>query len=468
MIHSAFPVKKRLWSATSLIPGLILCLTALFSASGNSQAQTALSGNLMFILDASGSMELKIKEKTRMEIVRDSLTALVGSPFPAVPNVGMTVFGHRYKGDCNDVEELVPLAPLNKELFVRKLQSVYPAGMTAIAFSILKTSEIMRLSQDQTTLILIADGEDSCNGSPCELVKSLKAEGLKFVMHVIEFDMASADNKQLECMAKAGGGRYFSARNAEDLSRALKKAIETPGLKKGKPAVAAAPAVKPFESASNISEPEKKESPPDFTSPTGNKVILKVDAGLVREQPSIESQVRFRLKKGDRVSVIETKDDWYHIKIDEKRSGWAASRLFSESDLSQAPLPPVPKAEKPVRGNEIKEIRFERGSDRERLVFVQTIGLKPKVFFLKEDIPKIVCDFPGTHPSQGTGKSDILIQGDFIRKIRFGVYSGTEAKLRVVLDLAPGRTYKSEEIFLKETGQYILTVRPAGGSSDNI
>jgi|GEM_PF-4779530 len=467
MIHSVFPGKKRLWSAISLIPGLILCLTALFSAGGNSQAQTDLSGNLMFILDASGSMELKIKEKTRMEIVRDVLTALVGSPFPAGPNVGMTVFGHRYKGDCNDVEELIPLAPLNKELFVRKLQSVYPAGMTAIAFSLRKTSEIMRLSQDQTTLVLIADGEDSCSGSPCEMVKNLKAEGLKFVMHVIAFDMASADNKQLECMAKAGGGRYFSARNAEELSRALKKAIETPGLKKGKPAVAAAPAVKPSESASDISEPENKKSPAEF-SLSGNKVILKVDAGLVREQPSPESQVRFRLKKGDRVSVIEIKDDWYHIKIDEKRIGWAASRLFSESDLSQAALPPVPKPEKPVRGNEIREIRFERGSDRERLVFVQTIGLKPKIFFLKEDIPKIVCDFPGTRPGQGTGKSDIVIQGDFIRKIRFGVYSGTEAKLRVVLDLAPGRTYKSEEIFLKETGQYMLTVRPAGGSSDNI
>lgn len=448
MIHSVLSGKKRRASVISPILSFILFMSPLFSPSVNTYAQS-LSGNLIFILDASGSMELKIKEKTRTEIVREALSALVGSLHPAGPNVGLTVFGHRYKGDCNDVEEILPLAPLNKEVFVTKLQSLYPSGMTAIALSFEKISESLRNSPDQTTVILIADGEDSCNGNPCDSVKNLKARGLKFIMHVIGFDMSPTEGKSLECSAKAGGGRYFSAGNAEELSRALKKALESPGFKKGSPISAGAETAKSLEPAADIS---RTQSP-------AKQIRMKADAGFVREKPLPESPVRFRLKKGDTVSLLETKNDWYRIQADENRTGWAASRLFSDSDAARSSQSPSSESEKALRGNEIKEIRFERTSESEQLVFVQSIGLKPNLFFLKEDIPKFVCDFPGTRMDRKA--SDILTRGDWIRKIRFGIYSGSEAKLRVVSDMAPGRNYRAEEIFLKESGQYILRVRPA-------
>ncbi len=59
-----------------------------------------------------------------------------------------------------------------------------------------------------------------------------------------------------------------------------------------------------------------------------NTATLKVPIGRVREHPSLDSKIKFRLKKGKTVSVIETKGDWYLIA---RSLGWAHQRLFFKS-----------------------------------------------------------------------------------------------------------------------------------------
>jgi Ca-activated chloride channel family protein len=40
---------------------------------------------------------------------------------------------------------------------------------------------------DETTVILVSDGKETCEGDPGALVKELKESGVRFVMHVIGF-----------------------------------------------------------------------------------------------------------------------------------------------------------------------------------------------------------------------------------------------------------------------------------------
>jgi Ca-activated chloride channel family protein len=54
----------------------------------------------------------------------------------------------------------------------------------------------------------------------------LKAAGIKFIMRVIGFDVTQEEEAQLECMAEAGGGRYFTAKNAVEFQTAVKEVVK--------------------------------------------------------------------------------------------------------------------------------------------------------------------------------------------------------------------------------------------------
>ena len=205
--------------------------SSLAQAPGQSISAAASSGNIMFILDASGSMWGQVEGKAKIAIAKEVLTGLIRDlPDDAV--VGLVAYGHRRKGDCNDVEELVSLAPIQKEKIVQTIQGLNPKGKTPISRSVRMTAECIKHLEDETTIILVSDGKETCDPDPCGLVKELKEAGIKFVMHVIGFDVTEEEKAQLECMAQAGGGEYFTAKNAKDFQLAakavVKKASEKP------------------------------------------------------------------------------------------------------------------------------------------------------------------------------------------------------------------------------------------------
>jgi Ca-activated chloride channel family protein len=205
----------------------------------------ASTGNLIFILDASGSMWGQVEGKAKIVIAKEVLTGLIKN-LPDDATVGLVAYGHRRKGDCNDVEELVPLGPIDKNKLIKVVQGLGAKGKTPITLSVRKTAEKIKHLEDETTIILVSDGKETCEGDPCALVKELKAAGIKFVMHVIGFDVTEEERTQLECMAKAGSGEYFTAKTAKDFQMAAEEVVrkaqsqefgvlEMVAMKNGKP-----------------------------------------------------------------------------------------------------------------------------------------------------------------------------------------------------------------------------------------
>jgi Ca-activated chloride channel family protein len=195
-------------------------------AKGSSSAKdSGASSNLIFILDASGSMWGQIEGTPKIAIAKEVLTGLI-QDLPGDVHVGLVAYGHRRKGDCNDVEELVPLSPVDKKNLIAKIQAINPKGKTPITRSVQMTADKIKVLEDETTIILVSDGKETCEGDPCALVKELKKLGIKFVMHVIGFDVTEEERAQLECMAKAGGGEYFTAKTAGQFKMAAEKVVE--------------------------------------------------------------------------------------------------------------------------------------------------------------------------------------------------------------------------------------------------
>ncbi len=200
---------------------IVVSIVLMFSVSG----YAAGAANLMLIFDASGSMWGQIDGKAKITIAKEALDLIVND-LPEDINVGLVAYGHRKKGDCDDVETLIPIGPLNAGAFLEKVNGLSPKGKTPMVRSIRQTADAIKHLEDETTILLVSDGIETCDDNPCEAVAELQKLGIRFVLHVVGFDVGGETEAQLKCMAKAGGGEYFPARDAGNLKTALDKVIE--------------------------------------------------------------------------------------------------------------------------------------------------------------------------------------------------------------------------------------------------
>ena len=205
------------------VPTVVVLLALLLCPAASPAADAG--GNVVFILDASGSMWGQIEGLAKIQIAKEVMTDLIGD-LPDGLNVGLVAYGHRRKGDCDDVEELVPLGPLNRGELVKQIEAITPLGKTPITLSVRKTAGMLKKIEEETAIILVSDGKETCEGDPCALVRELRAGGVKFVMHVIGFDVTEEEKAQLECIAQEGGGRYYTAGNAGEFKAAAESIVE--------------------------------------------------------------------------------------------------------------------------------------------------------------------------------------------------------------------------------------------------
>ncbi len=183
--------------------------------------------SVIFILDASGSMWGQIDGTAKIVTARDVLGRLIDG-LPPASEVGLVAYGHRREGDCEDVETLVPLGPLDAPSLKKTINGLNPKGKTPITFSAGQAIDLVKDRTEPVTIILISDGLETCDADPCQAVTVAKQSGVPFVMHVVGFDVGDGDVSQLECTAQAGQGLYFSATEAEELLAALEQAVEAP------------------------------------------------------------------------------------------------------------------------------------------------------------------------------------------------------------------------------------------------
>ena len=198
----------------ALIVSLAVALIPLASTSAQDYPE------VMFILDASGSMSEDAGGQTKMEAAKQVMAQLVPELAPEV-GVGLTVYGHRRKGDCRDIEVVIPAGSTDRAALLAKVQSLQPMGKTPISSAILTAAGHLKTKETETTIVLVSDGIETCGSDPCKVAAQLKATGAKFVLHVVGFDVGAAAARQLQCIAKATGGKYFSASDGESLLKAM-------------------------------------------------------------------------------------------------------------------------------------------------------------------------------------------------------------------------------------------------------
>ena len=212
-----------------LRPRLFIALMCLVMAPAAAGGQDT---DLVIIMDASNSMWGQIDGVNKIVIARDAVGGLIDE-LPDATEVGLVAYGHRREGDCEDIEVLQPVGPLDKTALKGSINAIKPKGKTPITSSINAAIELAR-TRESTAIVLISDGLETCGLDPCDAVRTAKAEGLPFVLHVVGFDVANEDTAQLECAAQAGDGLYLAAADAAQLADALQTAYEAPPVPDGR------------------------------------------------------------------------------------------------------------------------------------------------------------------------------------------------------------------------------------------
>jgi hypothetical protein len=217
-----------------------LAFTALGLLSCAPLAPAAERPATLLVLDASGSMWGQIDGQTRIAMARDAVDALLDG-WDASTALGLVAYGHRRKGDCSDIETLMPAEGFDAAAIRAHVAALQPKGMTPITASVRLAADQLRATERKATVILVSDGEETCDADPCALGHELEAAGVDFTAHVVGFDLAdgSTAQQQLQCLARATGGRYVDARSAAELHQALSEVVEAEAV------VAAEPVARP-------------------------------------------------------------------------------------------------------------------------------------------------------------------------------------------------------------------------------
>ena len=185
------------------------------------------------ILDSSGSMWRKLDGRFRYVIANEVLSNLVTDILPAEIPFALRVFGNKEERTCRtDLE--VPLSPLDAESVSSVIVDIEPkpyAG-TPLADSIKQVASDLAEASGPKTVILITDGEESCDGDVEAEITALREQDIDVILNIIGFDFEAEDKEaareRFRQWAELGGGQYFDANSAEELELSLTQAATTP------------------------------------------------------------------------------------------------------------------------------------------------------------------------------------------------------------------------------------------------
>ena len=143
---------------------------------------------VVLVLDASGSMWGQIDGKAKITIAREVVDGIL-QEWNSDNSIGLVTYGHRRKGDCGDIETLIPVGRLDRAAFNKVIGGLNPKGKTPMTAAVELAAETLRHTENAATVILVSDGEETCDADPCTVAAELEKAGIDFTAHVIGFDV---------------------------------------------------------------------------------------------------------------------------------------------------------------------------------------------------------------------------------------------------------------------------------------
>jgi Ca-activated chloride channel homolog len=276
---SAMTLANRLSCARATLAALAL----MGSAPTAVQAQGSEPSSTILIFDGSGSMWGKLdgeKRATKLDMGRDGVKGAITSA-PASARLGLMSFGHRRAADCSDIEVLSPLTAGDPARIGAALDKLNPRGKGPLAGALREAAKQMG-SANPASVILIHDGPDNCRQDACQAANEIASAQPNLRLHVVGLALDPDDIPAVSCIAKAGRGKFFDARDGAAVAAAVAEAFQLATLDGTSGGGHTPPA--------GVSPPAK----PVAVVPTGPSG-LSLSASLAPGLPALMQPVRWRV-----------------------------------------------------------------------------------------------------------------------------------------------------------------------------
>ena len=186
---------------------------------------------ILIVFDASGSMEDKIRDETKIHIAKRVLEDVLMKAEPDI-RIGLRVYGASKPTrdpyyDCSDSKLIVAPGTKNRRLIISEIYKVLPQGFTPITYSLSQAVQDLNPYRGEKSIILISDGLETCGGDPCQLASEIAAAMVDLKIDVVGFGIKDdwIAQQQLKCVALNTQGKYFAADSAQELARGLSESI---------------------------------------------------------------------------------------------------------------------------------------------------------------------------------------------------------------------------------------------------
>ena len=265
---------------------LLLALLAVAAAPRSATATddgASAEGPAIIVFDGSGSMwgTIGTERPPKFELLRDVLRQSLSTLSPRV-ELGLMSFGHRRRGDCNDVEVLAAPAAGAAERVLSLADDISPRGRGPLAQALREAAS--QIPADRPgSIIAIHDGPDNCSQDPCAAVREIAGSHPRTRVFMIGFGLPRADAERLACVADATGGRVFETQDSASLGAALSEAMTLAGLARVDPETGVA-----------VPTPQAA-TPPKAVGAPG----LRLSASLAAGGPTVTQPVDWTIAKAD-------------------------------------------------------------------------------------------------------------------------------------------------------------------------
>lgn len=268
--------------AAQLVQRLGLAMVLLLALAG---LAPAVAGNrAVLVLDASASMWGRIDGIAKFQIARKAIVDLM-SRWDKGTELGLTLYGHRTSGVCSDIQDLVKIGPVSAKKIRTALAKIRPKGKTPMTAAVKHAAEALDYTRRPATVILLSDGQETCDLDPCKVAAALEQDGKALTVHVIGFDIKEAKTKaELTCLADQTGGTLTLVDSAVSLASAL---TAVAALTAGTAAAAPPAAVEP------------ETPPPAPPPPAVPQAPLTFKATLGKDGPAVTAGLFWGLYRED-------------------------------------------------------------------------------------------------------------------------------------------------------------------------
>ena len=191
------------------------------------------TSHLILAIDASGSMAGKVGAESKMAVAQREAKAFLAD-LPKEVAVGLVVYGH--KGDNTKTgraescatSEMVHGFDAPRAFLNATIEGLRPTGWTPLGGVLGYAGEVIADLPPATesdpiapVVLLLSDGEETCDGDPVGQAKLLLEAGVQTTVNTIGFDVDAKTAAQLEQIAEVGGGTFYAADSAKALRARL-------------------------------------------------------------------------------------------------------------------------------------------------------------------------------------------------------------------------------------------------------